>query len=913
MVMNRIRSLAVAFVATGLALTVGCGDQATTNPDMPSPAAPSFSADLPDGTEGQPYDATLTVKDGARPFTWDATGLPAGLTLTGQDDQAHLTGTAPAGRFTVTIRVADALQRMASQTAELRVRSSLSIAGTLPEATEGESIDALLTVSGGIGQGYNWSLGDHAPANVNLGQASGRTVHLTATVVAGTIDVPVIVEDTNGGHATSTLQMIGYPHLELVTALVPNAQKGAPYTATLAAKGGHSTAYAWEVVAGTLPNGIALVGGVLSGTPTTLGHFTFTIAVHTSADPPVSRAFEITVGDNPPQITTTTLPRATWGVAYLADVAAQSHASGALTWRLLSGTLPPGVTLDGSAATAHLTGTPRVRGTFSFTLEATDAGGSASATFSVTVDRLDRLAVSAATLPRGRVGRAYDAELRALDAHGAVTWTLSVDSLPPGLAISNGHITGVPTSAGWYRFTVKVTDADQRTASRTLAIGINRDAGHLLVTWPVFVGQSTVRVLDISQRTRGSETVLDAGNGKFDYVNDFSPGGNFATYSIVDGADNRLLYLVNLRGGTITQTLLSSNARPSGYVGEWSPDEHWFAWHDEFSWHVTDLSAATPTTENLNLTDPVLQVFWSPDSSRLLVPTSAAALIWQSGRPLTRVQTPVANAMRWTADGNGVLCALAAGPLNGTVYYVSLADPTPVALTPSFDFNFFYVAPDFGTVLATDAYATHHSGDDTLYAVDLRDEQIGLATIADRGVLSLPSWSGDGQRVLSLHGGAMYVFERAQLFAGGATPLAIMGATDAGWGADSNHVVYQANGLNEASISGGTPEAIGAAGFGDWQWLAPERRVYVYLSGNTLSTIDLATPSPRTAVQLDVQVPWALWTVSHGLQSTVWWSEKSRRVQLADLGGATPGSPVKLFDIPDIGLILDQVRFTVSP
>jgi Tol biopolymer transport system component len=899
----------LAFVAIGLALAAGCGDH--VDPIAP-PAAPSFVPDLPAGTEGQPYDATLTVKDGLPPFTWDATDLPAGLSIEATDRDAHLTGTPPAGRFNVMIRVSDAMHRTAAEWAQLNVRSALSITGTLPETMEGEAIDAVLTVNGGVGRDYRWRLGDHAPANVHLGHADGRTVHLTGTAVAGTVDLPVIVEDAADGHAEATLHLFGYAHLELVTELVPNAQKGAPYGVALAAQGGRSATYVWNVADGKLPDGIALVDGRLSGTPTTLGHFAFTIAVSTSDDAPVSRKLEITVGDNPPHITTTTLPGATWGVSYQADVAAQSHANGAITWRLLSGTLPPGVKLDGSAATAHLAGTPRVRGIFTFTVEASDSGGSAAATFAVSVDRQDRLAVSAATLPAGRVGRAYAADLRALDAHGAVAWELVIDALPPGLTISNGRVTGTPTHAGWYRFTVKATDADHRTATRALAIGINRDAGHALAAWRQSIDQSTVRVVDVSQRTRGAETVLSESHQRFD-INAFSPGGDFATYTTTDPATDQALYLVDMRGA-IQQTRLSTNAGASGYIGEWSPDEHWLAWYDQNDyWYVTDLSDAAHKTEKLDFQGTVVQVFWSPDGSRLLLPTSEGALIWQSGRPLLRVPLPIANRTVWTADGNGIICGEAGyGPLHGTVYYVSLADPTPVALTPSFDLSSLIVAPDRGTLLASDSYGNSHTGDDTVYAVDLRDEQIAQVAVVERGSLLFPRWSNDGQRLLVRHSSSLEVFERAQLFDGGPTKLAVNGTTDAAWGSDADHLVYHAaNGLYETSVSGGAPELIVSAN-ADWHWLSPDRRVYLYRSGSNLSTVDFAAPSPRTAVLLDDQAS-GVWIVSQGLQSAVWWSSNSRRVQLADLGGASPASPVTLFDIPRLADLFDDVQFAVSP
>jgi hypothetical protein len=67
--------------------------------------------------------------------------------------------------------------------------------------------------------------------------------------------------------------------------------------------------------------------------------------------------------------------------AYSQDLAA-TGGTGGYTWKVVSGSLPAGLTLSGAA----ITGTPTAAGTFSFTLEVTDsAGGTASQAFSLTV------------------------------------------------------------------------------------------------------------------------------------------------------------------------------------------------------------------------------------------------------------------------------------------------------------------------------------------------------------------------------------------------------------------------------------------------------------------------------------------------------------------------------------------------
>lgn len=112
---------------------------------------------------------------------------------------------------------------------------------------------------------------------------------------------------------------------------------------------------------GTLPPGITLSGGLLSGTPTATGTYSFTVQANT-ANGYVTRTYAIAVAG----ITTSALPAAENDVPYVAGLS-ESGLSGA-TWSVSGGTLPPGLTLS---ADGVISGTPSgASGTYSFVVTA---------------------------------------------------------------------------------------------------------------------------------------------------------------------------------------------------------------------------------------------------------------------------------------------------------------------------------------------------------------------------------------------------------------------------------------------------------------------------------------------------------------------------------------------------------------
>jgi hypothetical protein len=106
-----------------------------------------------------------------------------------------------------------------------------------------------------------------------------------------------------------------------------------------------------------------------------------------------------------------------------------------------------------------------------------------SKTASVTITLLPPLAITAATLPNGgTTGVPYSATLAATGGSAPYTWSLLSGALPPGLSLttSSGLISGTPTTAGSYTFTVQACDTVGNQASQSYAMAVAAPTG---VTW----------------------------------------------------------------------------------------------------------------------------------------------------------------------------------------------------------------------------------------------------------------------------------------------------------------------------------------------------------------------------------------------------------------------------------------------
>lgn len=176
----------------------------------------------------------------------------------------------------------------------------------------------------------------------------------------------------------------------------------------------------------------------------------------------------ITVACMPLTISTpSSLPSGTVAQAYSSQILT-SGGQVPVTFSLASGSMPPGLNLGSSGL---ITGNPVSAGTYSFTVRATDSCVMAAApapqsvqrNFSITINAAPCPALSMVTtspLVSGTVGQAYSSQILTSGGQVPVTFSLASGVLPPGLNIgSSGLITGTPTSAGTYSFTVEATDS----------------------------------------------------------------------------------------------------------------------------------------------------------------------------------------------------------------------------------------------------------------------------------------------------------------------------------------------------------------------------------------------------------------------------------------------------------------------
>jgi len=266
----------------------------------------------------------------------------------------------------------------------------------------------------------------------------------------------------------------GTTALNITTTTVPDGTTGTVYPSTTLSVSGGTGPFTWSLFSGTMPTGLALSSaGVITGTPTAAGAFSFAVQVADSAGHTDTQAYSVTItAARALAVATTSLAAAEAASAYSFTFAA-SGGTGPYTWATVSGSLPSGVTLSSAGA---LSGTPAAAGSYAVTYRVTD-NVAATATVTLTLTVVAALAVATTGLAGATVAVPYAAQLTASGGTDTVTWSQVSGSLPAGLSLSGaGIIAGTPTTAGAPSFTVQAADA-YTTATRALSITVAGAAG----------------------------------------------------------------------------------------------------------------------------------------------------------------------------------------------------------------------------------------------------------------------------------------------------------------------------------------------------------------------------------------------------------------------------------------------------
>ncbi|MCM2474840.1 tandem-95 repeat protein [Rhizobium sp. CG5] len=485
----------------------GLSDSATVSLTVTAPTLSIAPSSLPDGTAGTTYSQTLSATSGTSPYSYAVTSgaLPDGLSLS---SSGAISGTpTSAGSESLTVTATDAYGATGSQAYTLAIAIAAPVASNsnATVAANSSSNTIALSLSGGTTASVTVA---SAPSH-GTATASGTSITYTPTSGYSGTDSFTYTASNATGDSTATVSLtVTAPVVTVTPTTLSDGTVGVAYSQTLSASNG-TAPYSYSLYSGTLPPGLTLSSaGILSGTPTTQGTYSFVlgvtdqygawgapaytaaIAIAAPVADDVSATVDANSGDN-----SITLDLSGGTASSVAVASAPSHGT---------------ATASGTAIT--YTPTSGYSGTDSFTYTASNASGDSTATVSITVTA-PPLSVAPSSLPDGTAGVGYSQTLSASNGTAPYSYSLSSGTLPPGLILSSaGVLSGSPTTQGTYSFVLGVTDryGAQGAPAYSVAIAVAAPvASDVSATVAANSSDNTI-TLDLSGGTASSVTIASA-------------------------------------------------------------------------------------------------------------------------------------------------------------------------------------------------------------------------------------------------------------------------------------------------------------------------------------------------------------------------------------------------------------------
>ena len=424
---------------------------------LPASTLIMTTADLLSWTVNQPgYVQSISATGGSMPYTFSSTGtLPTGLTLS---TAGILSGTpTAAGLYGFAVYATDAAGDMACQAYTTYISHALIITTTqLANGQASVPYSEHISTFFGTGSATVTLSAGTLPSGLTL--SSSGVLSGTPTE-AGSFGFTVTASDQVGSSASQAYTVLIYPD----PAAVPNGDVKAPYQYTFLVAGVFGNTGPWFFTySGTLPPGLTLgTYGLLAGTPTTAGTYTFTVTARDSAMPPDAYSTTVTIIINPAlAITTTVLANDIAGTAYSQTITT-SGGTIPITFSTPAYELPPGLTLS---SIGTLTGTPTAAGSYSFTVTARDAvWASVSKNYQVTigVGPFSKYVVNISGPSTVQAGTGFLATVQAADAVGEPITnysgpaTVSVTVNPASAGSFPGSVSINSSGLGWFLASVQ--------------------------------------------------------------------------------------------------------------------------------------------------------------------------------------------------------------------------------------------------------------------------------------------------------------------------------------------------------------------------------------------------------------------------------------------------------------------------
>jgi len=276
----------------------------------PAPPLTFTPATVPDGTVGTAYvTQTIIASGGVAPITLTHTGnVPPGLTFVDATGVLSGTPTTTVGSpFTFTVTATDSVG--ATEFIDYTIAISPPLALTIlpasvPNGTVGTPyITQNFTTNGGIPP-VTLTHSGNVPPGLTFVDATGVLSGTPTT--AGTFVFDVTATDSVPTSVTQTYTVVisNAPTITVNPPTLPNGALTVPYNQTITAMGGTGS-ITFGISAGALPGGLTLSpAGLLSGTPTATGPFTFTIQATDSLLATGIRAYTVVIAAAPVPIYT---------------------------------------------------------------------------------------------------------------------------------------------------------------------------------------------------------------------------------------------------------------------------------------------------------------------------------------------------------------------------------------------------------------------------------------------------------------------------------------------------------------------------------------------------------------------------------------------------------------------------------
>jgi uncharacterized protein (TIGR03437 family) len=465
--------------ATTYAFTIGVTDGSAFTPAFQPknysitvfPAITIGPTTIPSADPGLNYSQAFTASGGSGSgYTYTISTTPPGLGF-GTANGVLSGPPSSSGTFTFTISARDSMGLTGtSPSISLIVNPALTLSpSTLNSGQVGTGYSQAFTANGGSG-GYTYSLSGTQPPGLGL----------TANVLSGTptssgaFSFSITARDSLGGTITNPYSLtVSNPPIVVQPSTLASGQVGVNYSQSFMATGGNNGPYTFSIGA-PAPFGLTFnaATATLSGIPTSAGVANVTISA-TDGQLTGQRTYVLTIAPAGLTLSPTTIGNGTVGVIYSQTFTASGGVTGNYTITLSPGA-PAGLMFAASGATATLSGTPNMSGSFLLTVQVTDGASVFQRNYTLAISGAS-LSILTTSLPGGTQGTGYAASLSATGGSPPYTWAITKNSLPDGLMLTasgqgSGAISGAPTGYGTYPFNATVTDSVGATATASLSI-----------------------------------------------------------------------------------------------------------------------------------------------------------------------------------------------------------------------------------------------------------------------------------------------------------------------------------------------------------------------------------------------------------------------------------------------------------